>query len=333
MLPPLEPSKWLDGLFMALATTPDEQIEDILHTVLSSSPVTAGHVMALLQPDLGSTIATRIKDHLAQIGDERNAPLRLRLVALGLLGTIGDPRLSDNNMRSIPYGKAKLGSKAIDEYTHVEPFSLDTYLVTNAQFERFCQNGGYSNRRYWTAAGWDWLRTNGIVEPGFWRDVRFNVPNHPVVGVSWFEAYAYSQWLGKRLPTEEEWERAATWDPSADQVRRFPTGNEMFEGIGNLLIKEYEYVYCTTPVGAYPLGRSQDGVYDLVGNAWEWLSTKFEPTIRKADRSCEQPDGVVPRCLRGGSWGLDQVPGAACLTRHRENPSTRSPLVGFRCAT
>jgi formylglycine-generating enzyme required for sulfatase activity len=331
-LPKLESLKWLEGLSMTLTMLTDRQSEDLIETLTSTTGLTAGELLESFNLNISHKTLQKAIDNLIAISQKPTNALRARLKALVLLGSLGDPRIGDSKMCSISKGMASLNSTTPSDYVQVEAFSLDTFLVTNAQFKEFILTSGYKNKNLWTQAGWQWVSRMGRGEPGYWHDNRYNSPNQPVVGVSWYEANAYSKWANKRLPTESEWERAATWDTTTNTIRHYPTGNSIFEGIGNLLIEEFEYVFCTTPVGLYPLGKSQDGVYDLVGNVWEWLSTKFSDSPLDKNNDLENLEGRGERCLRGGSWGLEQIPGAICTTRHWAEPDMYSPKIGFRCA-
>jgi formylglycine-generating enzyme required for sulfatase activity len=105
-------------------------------------------------------------------------------------------------------------------------FWIDKYEVTNERFKKFMDAGGYTNSAYWSQTGWKWLQSEGITQPLYWNDKRYNTPQQPVVGVSWYEADAYARWAGKRLPTTLEWQAAAqgtdnriwpwgsVWDPA-----------------------------------------------------------------------------------------------------------------------
>lgn len=116
----------------------------------------------------------------------------------------------------------------------VEPYWIDTDPVTNAQYAAFIDAGGYDNPDWWTADGWAYKNTAGLVAPQFWDEgarTRFGhvepiPPDEPVQHVCWYEADAYARWAGKRLPTEAEWEMAARFDPETGRSRRFPWGDD-----------------------------------------------------------------------------------------------------------
>lgn len=153
--------------------------------------------------------------------------------------------------------------------------------------------------------------------------------DYPAVNVSWHDAMAYCGWLsdrtGKfcRLPTEAEWEKAASWDPEAKVKRRYPWGGGFDRSRCNLGMG-------TTPVGAYyPEGDSCYGVADMAGNVWEWCSTlvrgyPYDPRDGREDLEAEGR-----RVLRGGSWYFDQWY-TRCTYRFGYTPEYRFYLLGFR---
>ena len=132
---------------------------------------------------------------------------------LGLcLGRLGDPRIFDlRDPRAyvdVPAGTYPYGEKG-GTVEIAAPFRLGRYPVTNGQYRAFMEDGGYSERNWWSDAGWEWLPEEKVTEPAQWRDRRWNGANQPVVGVSFFEAEACPFWAGGRLPSEQEWEAAA----------------------------------------------------------------------------------------------------------------------------
>jgi len=223
-------------------------------------------------------------------------------------------------------------------------YEIDVHPVTNGEYAAFLEAGGYADRSVWSDAGWAWRQEKGLEAPLYWgeggegRTERFMDrtealdPVKPVVHVCFWEAEAYAAWAGKRLPTEQEWEIAASWDPAARQKRPFPWGDEPPTlDRANLDAATFG----TTRVGSYPRGASAFGCWDMVGNVWEWTSSTFEPypgyvTFPYAEYS-EVFFGDEHRVLRGGSWATR--PGAIRNTfRNWDYPIRRQIFSGFRCA-
>jgi hypothetical protein len=188
------------------------------------------------------------------------------------------------------------------------PFQMDIYPVTNGQFAKFIEADGYENDEFWSEKGVKWHQAEKITEPKFWRDEKWNQPDHPVVGVSWYEADAFARWAGKALPTEVQWERAAR----GTDGRSYPWGNDFDSERCNT--KE-SGIGKTTRVTRYPNGVSPAGCYDMAGNVWEWTDSKYDE------------DRYV---LRGGCWDLDRD-FARCAYRYWVYPYYRYFNIGFRC--
>ncbi|NWF83177.1 MAG: SUMF1/EgtB/PvdO family nonheme iron enzyme [Bryobacteraceae bacterium] len=185
------------------------------------------------------------------------------------------------------------GLDSTDRMAWVDGFYLDRYLVTNREYE--CMIPGHSKL----------------------RDGDSEFDGQPVIWVSWHEARLFCRWRGSafRLPTEQKWEHAASWDPARGVKRRYPWGDEFDPARCNTWEAG---PHRTTPVGAYPGGVSACGCYDMAGNVWEWTDSWW----------AVEGGG---RVLRGGAWGLlgDL---AACSYRINGHPHDRSSFVGFRCA-
>ncbi len=191
-----------------------------------------------------------------------------------------------------------------------KPYLIDVYPVTNSQFRKFIEAGGYTNFEYWTAEGKKWIKGSKAAAPEYWNDEKWSQPEHPVVGVSFYEAEAYARWSDKRLPTEKEWERAAR----GTDGWAYPWGNEFDPQKCNTSDSKIEH---TTPVTNYPNGVSLAGCYDMSGNAWEW---------------CKDSDGKSKstQVLRGGSWLADRY-GSKCTFRFAHHPNNRYFSISFRC--
>ena len=226
----------------------------------------------------------------------------------------------------------------------VEPFEIDVTPVTNAAFAAFIEDGGYRERGLWSEEGWSWITEHEVGAPMYWTrrgegwttrtmDREHPVaPDHPVCHVTWHEAAAYAAWAGKRLPTELEWETAATWDPSSGTKRAFPWGDD---DATHLHANVDQLSFGTAPVGAYPLNVSPLGCHGMIGDVWEWTSSDFVAwpgyeTFPYAEYS-EVFFGSDYKVLRGGSWATR--PGAIRGTfRNWDYPIRRQIFAGFRCA-
>jgi gamma-glutamyl hercynylcysteine S-oxide synthase len=199
------------------------------------------------------------------------------------------------SMIEIPAGRARLGISSQDgafgwdnefeaQTVDVPAFAIDKYKVTNRQYLDFITAGGCDNPEFWTKEDWDWRAAHDIRRPVFWiqksdgwyfRTMFDEIPlpmDWPVY-VSQAEASAYARWANKSLPTEAQWHRAAYG--SRNNVERFfPWGDESPDASkGNFEFQNWD----PTPVNAFPDGDSAFGVTDLLGNGWEWTSSKFEP--------------------------------------------------------
>ena len=179
--------------------------------------------------------------------------------------------------------------------------------VTNAQFRPFVEGDGYTNKDYWTSAGWDWRTYNNLVKPAYWDDSQWNGDTQPVVGISWFEAVAYCRWLSAqtghefRLPSEAEWEKAAR----GPDGRIWPWGNTWEANRAN---SSEAGIGKTTPVGQYPNGASFYGVLDMAGNAYEWVATKQQsyPYQLEDEWQSAYLEANLAPMLRGGSYYIWQ---------------------------
>jgi iron(II)-dependent oxidoreductase len=223
-------------------------------------------------------------------------------------------------------------------------YLIDTVPVSNAAYRGFVEAGGYDDERLWTAAGWRWRCESGKRSPAFWfregggwlrrRFARVEAlpDDEPVQHVCWYEADAYARWAGRRLPTEAEWEKAASWDPVARTKSRFPWGDRApSRGLANLGQTRYR----PAPAGSFPEGASPSGALQMVGDVWEWTASEF--TGYPGFRSCPYKeysevffdDGY--RVLRGGCWATDPL---ACRTTFRnwDHPIRRQIFAGFRTA-
>ncbi|MDX1976253.1 MAG: SUMF1/EgtB/PvdO family nonheme iron enzyme [Pseudanabaenaceae cyanobacterium bins.68] len=193
----------------------------------------------------------------------------------------------------------------------ISSFAIERTPVTVAQYQQFMARGGYQHPQWWCAAGWQWLQSRKLKSPRYWA-TQANQPRQPVYGVSWYEASAYARSRNQRLPTESEWELAAT------QAAPQPI-NHNFEQAG-----------VTASQLAVP------GCVDLLGNIWEWTSSYFAPYPGFA--AFPYPGYAAAYfdqnhyVLRGGSWATGSL-GLRPTLRNWYQPQVRQIFAGFRCAT
>ena len=203
----------------------------------------------------------------------------------------------------------------------VNPFSISRTALTNAEFTEFVEDEGYNRRELWSEEGWKWKRNAGAEHPMYWmrqsngrwlrRDFDQWVAlrdRAPVVHVNWFEADAYCRWAGRRLPTEAEWEMAASCEPSPNgraistRKRRYPWGDDApTADRANL---DWRASGCID-VDALPGGESAFGCRQMIGNIWEWTSTKFGPYhgfVAGPYKEYSEPWFGDHMVLRGGCW-------------------------------
>ena len=262
---------------------------------------------------------------------------------------------------SVPDGPFWLGASATDQEAHdnekprrrltLPTFFIARYPITNAQFAPFIADGGYENKQWWTEAGWawrhgkepepdltlitdqdlrqqydEWLEQRPTARrstPFFWDGERYNLPNQPIIGVSWYEAMAYCAWLHQqysihgqgvtmasepldtllstggwqlRLPTEAEWEKAAGWDADTQQQRRYVWGDTWDATRANMASQ----VWGPHAVGIFPAEAAACGALDMIGNVWEWTLSLYIDYPYKPDAR-NDPAGEARRVLRCGA--------------------------------
>ena len=244
-----------------------------------------------------------------------------------------------SEMITIPPGEFLMGCDRVQAQDNERPtqkiyldsYQIDTYPVTGRDYQRCIEKGGYDNSNYWSKEGWQWKQENLITQPLYWIGSEERA-EHPVYGVSWYEASAYAKFIGKRLPTEAEWEKAASWDETHQQQRIYPWGEDLPDitrcNYGNQIGK-------TTPVGHYLGGQSAYGCYDMLGNVWEWTDSWFAPYPNFQPYPYQGYSQVYfdqqHRVLRGGSWATGTW-GLRNSFRNWYHPWVRQILAGFRCA-
>ena len=267
-------------------------------------------------PDRQAFLVERLRKWLVALIEAGALPPAERAAAGDALARLGDPRpgvgltaagIPDIAWCDVPAGPFLMGNtKDTDEmaYDDEKPqkqlnlpaYRISKYLITNAQYDAFVRDGGYTAKRWracWTAAGLKWKGDRS--EPEKYGGV-FDLPNHPVVNVTWYEALAFCGWLGEKLghpvtlPTEAQWEKAAR----GPDGRRYPWGPEITPQHANY---DETGIGTTSAVGVFPLGASPCGALDMSGNAWEWCLTRWrEDYTQPAD---EDPAGDAARCCAG----------------------------------
>ena len=289
-----------------------------------------------------------------------------------------DKKLPDILWVDIPEGEIEMGFEedevnwswdkhSVPRHTvTVNTFKVASFPVTNAQFRCFIEDGGYEDEGYWREphSALEWLRGSKADlsllddnpdlkaayenelskektrrQPWYWEQRKWNNPNHPVIGVSWYEALAFCNWLndkqvyeGKvRLPTEAEWEYAAR----GTDALVYSWGNEPNIESGNY---EETGLERTTAVGLFDKGKSF-GLYDISGNVWEWTNSQWGKNSKNPDFTYDQWEGQEDqrnnlndhalRIVRGGSWFKFTV-NVRCAIRNGFHPSDRFNVSGFR---
>ena len=207
--------------------------------------------------------------------------------------------------------------------------------VTNFQFRPFVEGDGYTNRAYWDDEGWQWHEQAKRTQPSYWRDATWNGDRQPVIGVTWYEANAYTRWLSAQtgmtfqLPTEAMWEKAAR----GTDGRIYPWGNTWYSKRAN---SRESSLGKTTPVGQYPNGASPYGALDMAGNVWQWTASIYRPYPYDPTDGRENSSYYSARqyfTLRGGSWTHESL-SLRVAYRLGDSPSYPFvfPNVGMRLA-
>ncbi len=233
---------------------------------------------------------------------------------------------------------------------NVPSFWIARSPVTNAEYLAFMRAGGYEERRFWSDAGWAWLRESECREPGHWRrasDYEGSLDDYRaivfgslepilaegiVMHVSFYEAEAYARFVDGRLPTEAEWEKAAAWDPLKNAASMFPWGDAPWNPkLANLDQGRLH----PTRANSYLEGQSAYGCLQMLGDVWEWTETRFEAypgfeMFPYADYS-EVFFGKEYRVLRGGSFAT-RARVARNTFRNWDYPQRRQIFAGIRCA-
>jgi formylglycine-generating enzyme required for sulfatase activity len=303
-------------------------------------------VFPVLGADCDVPFRLRLRQHVDFRDDRASALVRL-LAALGVEPPAAEPpQPIEPEMLLIPAGPFLMGSDPArdpharddeqPQHTVTLPdYTIGKYPVTVAEFRAFIEAGGYREPRWWSEAGWAQCERDGWTEPLYWRRPKWTGDDRlPVIGVSWFEALTYCQWLAAvtgrdyRLPTEAEWEKAAR----GTDGRIYPWGDDWLADACNNLERwnGVRQEGQTMPVGSFsPVGDSPYGAVDMVGNTWEWCRTQWR--ARYDTPANDDPGGRVRRVARGGSWYYD-LTRVRCASRRESEPSAQWFGHGFRVA-
>jgi formylglycine-generating enzyme required for sulfatase activity len=318
---------------------------------------------------------------------ESDLPASERADAGRLLGKLGDPRPEVMTLDAMPFCLVPAGAFWMGSEKKRDPDSTDDerpckqvdlpahyigrYPVTNAQYREFVAAGGYADTRFWPEAQAAGYWGEGQFK-GRWDDEPrqaaddfgepFNLPNHPVVGVNWYETLAFARWLTERwtssgrlpanwtvaLPTERQWEKAARggvqipaaprvvpvdkllgattceMQPNADARRIYPWLGKLTPDHANYADSRIE---ATSAVGAFPKRASPYGALDMSGNVWEWCLTRWRENYK--GEPDDRPGGEDDRVLRGGAFS-SYARLVRCAVRNGGYPYARSRLCGFR---
>lgn len=221
--------------------------------------------------------------------------------------------MPENEWVTIPAGEFQMGSENGEDdekpvhTVYLDEFQIGKYEVTNFQYAQCVKAGVCAGITYEDSKAY-----------------------HPVVYVNWYEAVTYCEWVGGRLPTEAEWEKAASWDTETQTKFVYPWGNN---DPSPDLLNYYSNIGDTTPVGTYPVGKN--GLYDMAGNVWEWIhdwyQSDYYPTLRENVPYLQGPASGDYRVQRGGSWGYSDV-GIRSSDRDWSKPADALNNVGFRCS-
>lgn len=331
--------KAIDGIATVLpqAGLDSEDLDDTsasMRTWIAGEMAQVVTAESLEKDEVGKELLPRLRSQLAGLLAGTVVTNSIRCRAGDLLGSLGDPRP----------GVLTLEPELVDLSTELRNdeqssrtlansrLLFSRYPITNGQFQRFIENAGYQDPMYWSEEGQRLKQEETWNAPLFGNNWLLNSPNKPVVGISWYEAEAFANWLtaktGKyyRLPTVIEWEYAA----GIQDGRTYPWGNEWVDGIIN---SEEANIGTTSAVGCFPQSISKSRLQDMSGNVWEWCQDSGTPEQPSTDQDQALPQNSdkvdVTRMLKGGS-AFDGKEAAKCTASSLKPAKHRSTNVGFR---
>jgi len=253
---------------------------------------------------------TEISDH-----DPKGNRILMRFIPAGdfRMGTNEKDAMAKCLQFSTDCPEVVLKGEAPEQTIHLDDFYMDKFEVTNKLYLA-CVDAGICDPP---------KELSTYSRPDYFGKPEYD--NYPVVFVDWFMAKAYCEWREARLPTEAEWEKAAR----GPEGNTYPWG----DGIDNTRASYDGNVKDSMPVGSYEDGKSTYGVYDLAGNVWEWVNSKYASYPYEAADGREDPenDGNTARIYRGGAWNNDANMLRSSY-RTAYNPFDTTHNKGFRCA-
>ncbi len=224
----------------------------------------------------------------------------------------------DAKLRSSLLEKHSFDAEVPQHSVYLSAYQISRHEITNAQYRAFIEATGRPPPR-------------GAQGEETWKNDNFNADTQPIVGVTWFDAQAFAEWIGGSLPTEAQWERAAR----GTDGRTYPWGSELPKARHHAnFARRYN---CPTPIGQFPHGTSSNGIADLAGNVWEWCLDEYNPSfyqqnsedVRQNPLNLRFRDVLRARVIRGGAWNM----GSAFLRsslRFKSYPLDSTHTIGFR---
>lgn len=295
---------------------------DVEPTSLIDEMLSQGRYSLLLRP--------QIVENLTE--DQRSRAVELLNDGMALVPD-GNVLLQVNQFGHDYRNDIKINSEVV---VNVDALYLDRFPVTNAQYYEFVKAGGYSQASLWDPevlpAVLDFVDSSGFSGPRFWKNGSFpQIQNdYPVVGVSWYEAAAYSRWVGKRLPDDAEWVKAGSWpvaeSSSVPTQRKYPWGDSMDKKRANLWGSGPGKIMS---VNDFQSGVSVGGNYQLIGNVWEWMQSEFTGT---SEDSIKLEFAAPMKSVRGGAFDTYLDCQSTCQFQSGDMAMVRKHNIGFRCA-